>query len=422
MRQGEERRQKTLDAKPVLKAVPGKKKKRRFLGGQIDIPLLTIVILLLLFGLVMLFSASYPNAQARQDDSYAFISNQVQFAVLGLVGMVAAAFVDYRLWKRFAWPLMVVALVMLVVVLGFTDQNGAHRWIWIGPLSIQPSEVAKLAVILVFAKMISANQSKIRSFKYGFFPFMLILGVVAVLMFMEPHLSGTILILGVGAVMMVTGGTPLRWLIAVAIIAIGAAWLLMTQFQDILPAYALKRIATWQDPFGVPAKDGHQVIQSLIAVGSGGLGGQGIGNSVQKYMYLPEVYNDYIFAVVCEELGLIGAVALILLFLALLARGILLALRAKDKFGSMLVIGITVQIALQALLHVAVNINAIPSTGISLPFFSSGGSSLCMLLGEIGIVLSVSRHARQTMLRREEEAPAAEPAAEPLPERAVESG
>lgn len=366
--------------------------------GRIDIPMLTIILLLLLFGLVMLFSASYPSGYMRRGgNSFAFISRQLQFAVIGVVAMMAASFIDYRLLKKFAWPLMLVGLVMLVVVLFMPSKNSAHRWIWINAATergFQPSEIIKFAVILVFAKMIHVNQHRMKTFKYGFAPFMAILGVVSLLLILEPHLSCTILVLGIGMTMIFVGGAPVKWFALGGAGVVLAAFLAVTQFQSILPNYAFTRIAIWKDIFSVPAQDAYQTLQSLIAVGSGGINGRGIGNSVQKFLYLPEVYNDYIYAVVCEELGMIGGVAVMLLFLALLGRGIYIAMRARDKFGSMLVIGISVQIALQAFLHIAVNLNAIPSTGISLPFFSYGGSSLCMLLGQVGIMLSVSRQAR----------------------------
>lgn len=371
-----------------------KQAKTRGKLGRIDIPLLTIVLMLLLFGLVMLFSASYPTGHLRYDDSFAFIRTQVRYAVVGLGCMVAAALFDYRLLKKFAWPLMFVALALMVVVLFVPAKNDAHRWIWLNSAqtqSFQPSELAKLAVILLFAALISANQNKIKTLQYGFLPFVVILGVVAGLLIAEPHLSCTILVLGIGISMMFAGGTAVRWFGFAGIVAVAALYFTLTQFPDLVP-YAADRVRVWMDPFAA-GDDGHQTVQSLIAVGSGGVSGLGIGHSVQKFLYLPEMYNDYIFAIVCEELGMIGAVAVMLLFLALLVRGMYIAVKARDKFGSMLVIGVSVQIALQAMLHIAVNINAIPSTGISLPFFSSGGSSLVMLLGEIGIILSVSRKA-----------------------------
>lgn len=377
--------------------------------GKIDLPLLTIVIVLLLFGLIMLFSASYPNGHLRYGDSYYYISDQLLFGAIGIGGMIFASLVDYRLLKKFAWPIMVVSLILLVVVLFMPSNNGANRWIWLNgsrTQSVQPSEIAKFALIAVFAKMIHANQNKIRTFMYGFLPFVLVLGSVALLLILEPHLSCTILVLGVGIFMMFTGGTPIRYFLLALAVGAVAVFLVLTLFPSAIP-YALGRINTWLHPLSADPADSHQIIQSLIAVGSGGVLGKGIGKSVQKFLYLPEVHNDYIFAMICEELGMVGAIIVMLLFLALLARGIFVAMRAKDKFGSMLVIGIIVQIALQAFLHIAVNLNAIPSTGIALPFFSSGGTSLIMLLSEVGVVLSVSRKARlargRTKRQQEEE-------------------
>ena len=396
-------------ASPVLRMEQKQKKKTGYLG-QIDIPLLTIVLLLLLFGLVMLFSASYPSGYMRRADSFAFIGDQLKFAIIGVVGMVLASMVDYRILRKFAWPVMVVALLLLFVALLMPAKNGAHRWVWLNPIAqtrgFQPSEIAKFALIMVFAKMISVNQSRMKTFKYGFLPFVMVLGTMAVLLILEPHLSCTLLVLGIGVSMMFAGGSAIKYFVMAGGGLLAALYLTLTQFPDLVP-YAVDRINTWRDPFSAAPSESYQVIQSLIAVGSGGITGRGIGASVQKFLYLPEVYNDYIYAVTCEELGLIGGVAVIVLFLLLLARGLFIAVRAKDKFGSMLVVGISVQIALQAFLHVAVNLNAIPSTGISLPFFSYGGTSLCMLLGQVGVVLSVSRRADLKLRRSQEEPEAA---------------
>ncbi len=294
--------------------------------------------------------------------------------------------------------------MLLVVVLFMTPKNGARRWIWLNyetEQGFQPSEIAKFALILVFAKMIAANQSRIRSFKYGFMPFMVVLGFMALLLIQEPHLSCTILVIGIGLAMVFAGGTSLRWFALASVVVVGAVVLAATQFPELIPKYAYERVDTWLDPFSADPDDAHQTIQSLIAIGSGGPFGKGIGKSVQKFLHLPEVYNDYIYAVVCEELGFVGAVAVVLLFVAFLARGMFIALRARDKFGGMLVLGIAVQVALQAFLHIAVNTNAIPSTGISLPFFSYGGTSLVMLMGQMGIVLSVSRKCDLRLRRRQ---------------------
>ena len=389
------------DAKPKKKRLipPGKL-------GRIDIPFLTLILILLFFGLVMLYSASYPTGHMRFGDSYAFILPQLRYAALGVIVMVGAALVDYHILRKFAWPLMFITYILLVVVLFMEPKNGAKRWIWLNGAhtqSIQPSELVKFAVILLFAALIAANQKRIKSFLYGFFPFVAILGSVAALLLLEPHLSCTILILGIGVTMMFAGGTSLRWFGFAAILGAGVLYLLLTRVPDLVP-YAMNRITTWLDPFSAPDEQAHQTIQSLIAVGSGGMTGSGIGGSVQKFLYLPEMYNDYIFAIICEELGFVGAIVMIVLFLLLLLRGLHIALRAKDKFGAMICVGVSVQIALQTFLHIAVNTNAIPSTGISLPFFSSGGTSLVMLMGQVGVMLSVSRQSFATVAEARQKA------------------
>ena len=281
--------------------------------------------------------------------------------------------------------------MLLVVVLFMPEYNGCKRWLVIpGVGTLQPSEIAKFAVVLTFSHIISLNHTRMKEFSVGVLPFGLVLGVVAALMLLEPHLSGTLLILGIGAVLMFVGGTGIKWFLmagAGGAAAIGAAVVIMP---DLVP-YAADRLNSWLDPFADPLGDGHQTIQSLYAIGSGGATGLGLGNSRQKHLFVPEPQNDFIFSIVCEELGFIGACAVILLFVLLLLRGITLAVNAPDRFGALLVVGFVVQVALQAVLNIAVVTNTIPNTGISLPFFSSGGTSLMMLLGEMGIVLSVSR-------------------------------
>ena len=228
------------------------------------------------------------------------------------------------------------------------------------------------------------------SFAGGVLPFGLILGVVTVLMLLEPHLSGTLLILSIGAVLMFVGGTGLQWFGLAGGLGAGAIAAAVLALPELVP-YATDRLASWRDPFADPLGEGHQTIQSLYAIASGGLAGLGLGNSRQKYLYVPEPQNDFIFSILCEELGFIGAALAVALFLALLLRGMSIAIRARDKFGALLAVGFVVQVVLQAILNIAVVTNTIPNTGISLPFFSSGGTSLMMLLGEMGIVLSVSR-------------------------------
>jgi len=354
-------------------------------------PFLVLVLTLVGFGLVMLASASSAVALYRRGDAWAYLRPQLLYAALGLVGLWLASRVDYHIFHKLAWPLLALSLVLLVAVLFMPEYNGCKRWLVLPGLgTLQPSEIAKFAVVLVFSHVISLNHDQMKRFSVGVLPFALVLGVVAALMLLEPHLSGTLLILGIGAVLMFVGGTGLKWFVLAGVsgvAAIGAAVVIMP---DLVP-YAADRLNSWLDPFADPLGDGHQTIQSLYAIGSGGAAGLGLGNSRQKHLFVPEPQNDFIFSIVCEELGFVGACAVVGLFVLLLWRGITLAAHAPDRFGALLVVGFTVQVALQAVLNMAVVTNTIPNTGISLPFFSSGGTSLMMLLGEMGVVLSVSR-------------------------------
>ena len=356
-----------------------------------DVPFLIILLLLLSYGLLMLFSAGYAVALYRRGDAYTYIRPQLLFAALGTAAMYAASLVDYHIWHKLAWPVLGLSLILLVIVLFMPEYNGCKRWLVLPGLgTLQPSEIAKFAVVLVFSHMISLNHDRMKSFTTGVLPFAVILGVVAVLMLLEPHLSGTLLILSIGAVLMFVGGTGLRWFALAGGLGVGAVFAAVLALPQLVP-YAADRLSSWRDPFADPLGEGHQTIQSLYAIASGGVAGLGLGNSRQKYLYVPEPQNDFIFSILCEELGFVGAALVIFLFLLLLLRGITLAVRARDKFGALLVVGFVVQVVLQAILNIAVVTNTIPNTGISLPFFSSGGTSLLMLLGEMGIVLSVSR-------------------------------
>ena len=359
----------------------------------LDVPFLAVLLALLCYGLLMLFSAGYAVALYRRGDAYTYIRPQLLFAVLGLMAMYAASLVDYHIWHKLAWPVLGVSLALLVVVLFMPEYNGCKRWIVLPGLgTLQPSEIAKFAVVVAFAHIISLNHDRMRTFSAGVLPFALILGAVAVLMLLEPHLSGTVLILAIGAVLMFVGGTGLQWFALAGGLGVGAIAAAVLALPQLVP-YAAGRLASWQDPFADPLGEGHQTIQSLYAIASGGMAGLGLGNSRQKYLYVPEPQNDFIFSILCEELGFAGAALAVGLFLLLLLRGVSIAVRARDKFGALLVVGFVVQVVLQAVLNIAVVTNTIPNTGISLPFFSSGGTSLLMLLGEMGVVLSVSRQA-----------------------------
>ncbi|MBE6821535.1 putative lipid II flippase FtsW [Caproiciproducens sp. LBM24188] len=360
-----------------------------------DLPFLFLILVLLVIGLVMLFSASFANALYRHGSSYFFISRQAIWAVLGVVAMIAISYFDYHHLHKFAVPILLLSYAMLVLVL-FTsrDINGVHRWLELGPLGqFQPSELAKFAIILIFAHLISLNFHRMDTFRYGVLPYLIILGVTAGLLILEPHVSATVILVILAGVMLFIGGVRLRWF-GIAFGGAGAVVMYLVLFSKKF-SYANDRLVAWLDPFSTASKeiiaDTWQTRQSLYAIGSGGLLGLGLGQSRQKYLYLPEPQNDFIFAIVCEELGFIGALIIIILFAMLVWRGITISLKAKDKFGMLLGIGLVMQVGLQVVLNIAVVTNTIPNTGISLPFFSYGGTSLVILLAEMGIVLSISR-------------------------------
>ena len=363
-------------------------------GAKLDVPLLLITFILLAFGLVMLYSASYVYGIYRfHGDSLHYIRDQVVFAAIGVVAMFIASKVDYHIYKNYVKVLMAVVYLMLIIVLFMPAYNGCHRWIVIKHVgTFQPSEIAKFAVVVVFANMIEKNYDKMKDFQYGIVPFLIVLLSIVILMFFEPHLSGIVIICAVGAIMMFVGGCDVKWFfIGFGLLVAGIVRVLIIFPESI--NYASVRIDNWLHPENDLSNAGYQSYMGKLAVGSGGLFGLGLGNSRQKHLHLPEGQNDFIFAIICEELGFVGGVMVIALFVMLFLRGIYIAVRAKDKYGAMLVVGIISQICLQAFLNVAVATGTIPNTGISLPFFSEGGTSLLMILGEIGVVLSVSRSA-----------------------------
>ncbi|MDD4414649.1 MAG: putative lipid II flippase FtsW [Oscillospiraceae bacterium] len=356
-----------------------------------DMPFLIILMLILVVGLISLFSAGYAYSYYwNGGDSFYYIKRQLVFALLGIIIMFAISTLDYHILHHFAIPLMAVSYLLLGVVLLLPATKGVHRWIRLPGFQFQPSEIAKFALILLFAHLISINHKKMKTFTAGFLPFILILGITCGLVFLEPHLSGAILILAIGVVMMYVGGTRLIYLLGTFGMGCVAIF-----YMVVVEGYEKDRINVWLDPikaYVTNSDKAWQTIQSLFAIGSGGLMGQGLGNSRQKHLFLPEPHNDFIFSVICEEMGFVGAVLVIVLFVLLIWRGITIGMKSPDKFGSMLAIGLTVQVGIQAIMNIAVVTNAIPNTGISLPFFSYGGTSLVMLLAQMGVVLSISRH------------------------------
>lgn len=372
-----------------------KKKFRIFSAREgMDLPFFFLVMTLLVIGLVMLFSASYASAEHLQGDSYFFIKRQLVFAVLGVTAMIALSFFDYHHFHKLAVPILLISIAFLAIVLVIPTTSDVRRWITLGALGqFQPSEVAKFAVILMFAHLISLNFSKMDTFRNGILPYLLMLLPICFLLVKEPHISATVIIVLLAGIMLFIGGVKMRWFVG-AFGAIGAAMVYLVAFSNKL-SYTSTRLAVWLDPFSTANKEivekTWQTRQSLYAIGSGGLLGVGIGQSRQKYLWLPEPENDFVFSVVCEELGFIGALIIIALFVMLVWRGVSISLRAKDKFGMLLGVGLVLQVGLQALLNIAVVTNTVPNTGISLPFFSYGGTSLVILLAEMGIVLSISR-------------------------------
>ena len=371
----------------------------RMHGDKVDPVFLTLLLIILAVGLVMLYSASY--AQSLYDTGYTsttrYFAKQAIFGVMGLIAMALISRVPAEFWLKTAWPLYWGSIVLLLLVLLFGQTvNGAKRWINIAGLQFQPSEIAKFTLILLFAKLTRGFGSDAKIFRYGVLGFSAALLGILVPLALERHLSAIMLMGMVAVVMMFVAGTKGRWLLAGA----GAALVFVIVYVSLL-GYAGDRITAWFHPEEDPGDTGYQILQSLYAIGSGGLFGLGFGKSKQKYLYLPFQYNDYIFAVVCEELGLVGAVCIIVLFGAFILRGYWIALRARDKFSTVLAAGLITQIAVQTILNMGVVSNLLPSTGVALPFFSYGGTALAVNLGEMGILLSISRY-RNRAARQEE--------------------
>ena len=360
--------------------------------GKLDFGFLSLVLILLSIGLVMLFSASYAYSYARFGNSYHFIIRQAIFAVVGVVVMFALSRIDVKVYRKLAVPIYVIAIILLVLVLALPPMKEGmdhKRWLVLGPITFQPSEIAKFAIITLFSHLIAKYHKLMANFKFVI-TLLFILAVVCGLVVVETHLSATVLILFIGVVLMIVGGLAIRYILMGAGVAVTAVVLfVVTGVVD----YASSRFTYWLDPWSDAAGKGYQTIQSLLAIGSGGLLGRGIGQSRQKYSWLPEPHNDFIFAIVSEELGLIGAMIIVVLFCLLIWRGFVVAMHSPDKFSSLMAVGLSFQVALQAALNIMVVTNTIPNTGISLPFFSYGGTALIILLAEMGIVLSISRSA-----------------------------
>lgn len=372
-----------------------KKKSELVLKNPLDFTLLITVFILLGLGIITVLSASSPTALAETGDSYKYVTKQILSASIGLVFMFTLSKVDYRIWQKKYKLIFIVCIVLLlsVSVMGISS-GGAQRWVNLGFISFQPSELAKVGVIIFYAAWLTKNKDKLKTFKDGFFvPLMLIVPVVGIVLILQNHFSATLVICMLVAILMVLAGCRIRYFIAIGLplVTIGVAAVFLAG-----QGFRMQRLITFMDPWQYAKDEGWQIIQSLYAVGSGGLFGVGLGNSKQKYLYIPEPHNDFIFSVLAEELGFLGCAVVIILFAVLIWRGITISMKAPDMFGSLLAAGITSMIAIQVLINIAVVTSSMPVTGMALPFFSYGGTALMIILSAVGILLSVSRATSKT--------------------------
>ncbi len=356
----------------------------------IDYTFLFIVVLLLASGLVMLLSASAPSANRIYGNSYYFFLKQLGCAMIGLIGMWFVSKINYNVYKKLAPKMMLVCVILLVCVLipGIgVSHNGSRRWLNTPFIEIQPSEFVKPVIAMYFARLIDDGKYDLKKIK-GNLPYIGVMAIVLALMLMETHLSGAIVIAGIGVSVMIAGGTPIKPVLIGVIILFPIAIFAVYNMSDVRWA----RVTSFLNPFRDIRNESYQVAQGLYAIGSGGIFGVGLGRSVQKY-YLPEPYNDFIFTIVCEELGLVGAAVVILLFAALIIRAVRIAMNAPDTYSALVAIGIAAHMAIQTILNIAVATSTVPNTGVSLPFFSYGGTAIITLLMEMGVLLNISKYS-----------------------------
>ena len=363
---------------------------------RFDFTMFLIVIILLAFGLVMLFSASYASAKNLYGDSFYFINRQLIFAGLGFVAMIIVSFIDYRLYCQrfivFLAEVISISLMVLVFIMGKTV-GGAQRWLEVAGNTFQPSEILKIATIIVIADYMQRNYDRRNDFWNSFVPLFIRIVIACGLVLIQPHLSCTVIIFLTSFCMLGIGGANGRHLALIGVFVVVGLFVIIKIFPMLGFDYVTDRLLSWQDPEADIQDATYQTYQSLVTIGSGGMFGLGLGNSRQKYGYLPVTQNDFIFSVICEELGFIGAIVVILLFIVFLFRGFYIASAAPDKFGMLLCSGIVIHLTVQAFLNIAVVTNAMPNTGVSLPFISYGGTALVMQMAEMGIVLNISRKA-----------------------------
>lgn len=349
-----------------------------------DFILFITVIILLAMGIIMVLSASSPQALAEDGNSYSYVTRQAIFAVLGIIAMVIISKIDYKIYAKFYKIAYLGSLILLasVKLLG-RNAKGATRWIDLGFVSFQPSEIAKIALIIFFAAWLTKNKDHIKEMGRGFIlPFLYLVPVALILVFLQDHLSATLVIIIIVSIMMLVAGTKMRYFLTYGLIAavVGAVGLYVLAITTGQGNFRIARVTTFLDPWSDPTDTGWQIIQSLYAIGSGGLFGAGLGESKQKFLYIPEPHNDFIFAVLSEELGFIGCAFVIILFAIFIWRGLVIAMRSPDMFASLIAVGITALVAIQVIINIAVVTSSMPNTGMPLPFFSYGGTALVILL------------------------------------------
>ena len=371
----------------------------KFLNNSVDFTLVITVLLLLSLGLVMVLSASSPTALQKYDKSYYFFVRQLIFAVLGLFGMYFISKIDYRIYQKFYKHAWILSIILLISVFAFgSDSHGAKRWIYITKsLSFQPSEIVKFLIIIFYGGILVKDRDDLGKFWKGLVKHILFLVPIIALLLLEPHVSTSMVIIITCCIMMIMAGCKFWQFLVSGIVAVGGIGSIATvlymasaKFQEKFQ-YIVTRFITFTDPWKDATGDGWQIIQSLYAIGSGGLFGAGLGESKQKYLYLSEPHNDFIFSIIAEELGFVGCILVFVLFAVFIWRGVLIAMKAPDMFGSLVAVGITSLVGVQAIINVAVVTSSMPVTGMQLPFFSYGGTALFILLCEVGVLLSISR-------------------------------
>lgn len=366
------------------------KKRRKLKSG--DFALTFLMMGLVVFGVIMVFSASYYSALSKTGDPYQYLIRDLIWAAAGTVVFLAATMLDYRVYKQLAYPGIVVGLILLLLV--FTslgkDSHGAVRWIEVGPITIMPGEIAKVCAIAFVARFFSDRPGRIKSLSMGIIPALIVMMAYVALILKQPNMSTAVTVAGIMCGMMFVAGLNWIWIAVLGAGGAAGCWVLLH-----LPGgeYRLQRYTSFLDPFADPLNTGYQVVQSILALGSGGLTGVGLGRSIQKTLYLPEPQNDFIFAIIGEELGFIGCLILMMTYLLLIWRCCHICLNAPDLFSMLLSSGITIMLAVQVLLNIAVVTSCMPPTGIILPFVSYGGNALLIFMGSMGVMLNISRHS-----------------------------